>query len=142
MKNLLLLFFILFLSNAFSETIITCDSIHGYSHFHPNTMTKKENSGWEDDAIKNGKFSLIQVDKKFDILFSDAVGQFTSYRADGGTVELLDATPPFYNFIIYYPNKIIELFSFNLEEKYLSYSSHKFGIYPLVKLGAYVGKCQ
>ena len=49
----------------------------------------KANSGWQDDRISKGVYTLTQVGDKLDILYVDSNNKPISSTQDGGMVTLL-----------------------------------------------------
>ena len=70
MKKILLL--IIFISSIAvnAETIASCEGLKGQSYY-PNIgmFIDKDNSGWQDDGISNGKTSVIRNGDSFYIAY-------------------------------------------------------------------------
>lgn len=126
---------------AYSQTLLTCDSPKGKGYYYPGPLVSKGNSGWGDDGISSGSFALIKNKDKFDILYKDASGNMVSSTADGGYVIPLGHNLINYSFLVSYPNKTAELFTFNIREKKLSYSQHKYGSPMMDKRVLFVASC-
>ena len=144
MKKLLLLTLLCFSINGFAETIISCKSPKGYSFVLPGPFVPEENSGWVKDGISKGKWSLVNVDGKIDILFIDAYEQIISARADGGTVLPIGVSEnkEMISVLVNYLNNAVEIFTFDLKNNLFFISGHKYGINTRIKKSfSMVGKC-
>ena len=73
-----------------AQNVTTCRTPKGYSYYHYQGLTQKESSGFTEDTLSNGVFTIKKVDSKnFDILYIDARKTITSSVADGAVVRLL-----------------------------------------------------
>ena len=145
-KRLVKLFFLitttfLITNNSYSETFLTCDSPKGKGYYYKGPLISKKLAGWGDDGISKGSFSLIKNKEKFDILYKDTSGKLVSSTADGGLVVLLGNNMKNYSFLVSYPNVTAELFTFNIKNKKLAYSQHKYGSAIMDKSVLFVANC-
>ena len=102
---------------AYSQTLLTCESPKGKGYYYQGPLISKGTTGWADDGISRGSFSLIKNKDKFDILYKDASGNMVSSTADGGYVVPLGHNMINYSFLVSYPNETAELFTFNIRNK-------------------------
>tara|TARA_B100000963_G_C22368839_1_gene554925 strand:- start:172 stop:630 length:459 start_codon:yes stop_codon:yes gene_type:complete len=132
---------ILISSNVYAETLLTCDAPKGKGYYYQGPIISKKLAGWSDDGISKGSFSLIKNKDKFDILYKDASGSLVSSTADGGYVVPLGNNMKNYSFLVSYPNVTAELFTFNIKNKKLAYSQHKYGSSMMDKRVLFVANC-
>ena len=128
-------------SNAYAQTLLTCDAPKGKGYYYQGPLISKKLAGWGDDGISKGSFSLIKNKEKFDILYKDTSGKLVSSTADGGLVVLLGNNMKNYSFLVSYPNVTAELFTFNIKNKKLAYSQHKYGSAIMDKRVLFVANC-
>jgi hypothetical protein len=86
-----------------------------------------EQVGWIDDSITDGSIVFAQTGNSFDIIIRDAIGTISA-TAEGATVTVLDVHDPFVDVLVSYPQGPKELYSFDLKERRLAWSQHKFGV--------------
>ena len=96
-----------------ADTIVTCKNPAGYGNYHYAGIVSKEKSGFTDDKITGGLFTLVRVNKKeYDILFVDVRQTIISHMQDGGAVRLLRKGKDDATFLVFYPGMLIELYTF------------------------------
>ena len=81
--------FALFVSSANADVVARCGALEGYTFVLEGPLVKKEDSGWEHGGVTGGSTSIIFLDNRFDIIFSDTTGTTRSARADGAEIHLL-----------------------------------------------------
>ena len=68
--SLVILFAICSRSWAEAELIANCEGAYGHAYYHYHGIVLKDKSGWDKDAISEGKFSLKKLETdKLDLLF-------------------------------------------------------------------------
>lgn len=73
---------------AFAEDIAICGASSGYSYYANRGLSQADRTGWEEDKISDGKFTLTQDDKgQFDLLISDATGRVFSSLSQGSIIR-------------------------------------------------------
>lgn len=68
-------------ATAQAEVVATCGESQGQVYFPPNSHGKDFN-GWHNDGFSGGSFQLIRSGTAYDVVFSDAVGNANSIKAD------------------------------------------------------------
>lgn len=100
-------------SMASASPIAQCSSPKGYTYYPEIGFIGPEKAGWHEDQISEGKFTLTKTsDGKFDILFIDASETITSSRGDGGTVAMVSRGDASAAFLVLYPGKTVEIYTF------------------------------
>lgn len=101
---------------VFGQEIATCKAPEGKTFYHFAGMQKKGTSGWTDDKISKGIFSLRMVGKDaLDLLFVDAFGKPISATQDGGQVVLLRKSEESITVLVAYAS-ITEIYTFFVEK--------------------------
>lgn len=145
MKKIYLLFTtILFSVNAYSANqIATCSSPKGYTYYPAYGLVPPNKSGWQDDAITNGKVFLSENGGKYDISYTDSSSRgTTSSIQDGATTLILRKTNSDVQVLVSYPNDTTEIYTFwrTTDGRYqYSQLQNKSGSIP--KSSVLVGSC-
>ena len=83
-----------------------------YMH-HAGLILDKKITGWQEDSIKDGIFTLKKLDDgEYDILILDARKELISFRQDGASITLLRKGAKDATFLFYAPGAAMSLFSF------------------------------
>jgi|TARA_B110000483_G_C17838002_1_gene405439 hypothetical protein len=128
LNSFFLIIFVLSLAKiAHSKTLLTCADPVGKSFYFAGGIVPKKDEGWHNDGITGGKFSLVISDNKFDILFFDLTGEIKSSRAEGAQLFPLGNNKINFSFLVNYKNKTSEIFTFDMVNKKLTFSQHKYG---------------
>ena len=69
-----------------AEIIAECGAFEGHSYFFEGAFVSADDSGWDKDKISSGSTSIVLIDKKFDVIFTDIAFKNKSSRADGASV--------------------------------------------------------
>jgi hypothetical protein len=102
--------------SAYSQVVATCSEPKGYAHYHHTELVPKKNSGFHEDKISGGLTTLQRLSKdEYDVLLVDARRQPMSMRNDGGRVLLLRKGTNDVTFLVAFPGKTIELYTFYRE---------------------------
>ncbi len=114
MKLFLFLILLTFSSISFAVDIASCSNPVGKAYFPEIGLVTKQKSGWvQDEKITNGIVKLSKTaEGKYDILFVDATKQITSSVEDGGSVLMLNRGENVVSFIVIYPRKSAEIYTF------------------------------
>ena len=114
---LTLVIFIGFTGSVFAEKIASCNNASGYSNYHHAGILGKKQSGWTEDKITGGIFTVIKTnEKEYDILFTDASKTIISSKEDGAKVMLMRIGNNDATFLAAYPRNTIELWTFYIEK--------------------------
>ena len=147
-KTIVRLSFIILFSCAAAnaETIANCSNPKGKSYFVNHGIVGKTKSGWEDDKITGGMFSLVKLAPKgYDISFVDIRKQITSSVADGARVILTSNSPSDAIFVVAYPETgTTEIYKFFREDSgdlMFSVSSVRSNNAPVTKISMMIGDC-
>ena len=78
-------------------------------------MCQPNKSGWTDDKISKGSTSIVLIDDKFDVLFSDGNSKNKSSRADGAQVILLgvNSTEKSFSLLVVYKGNSAEIYTYH-----------------------------
>lgn len=113
MKLLLASALMIHSQSAFAIDIAACSNPTGKGYYPEIGIVKRQDSGWQDEAIAGGITKAIKHDDgSFDILFVDARKEIISAVADGGTVLMLNRGERQVSFLVVYPGKTAEVFTF------------------------------
>jgi len=113
----LLLLLVAFSPIAVAQNVTTCRAPKGYSYYHYHGLTQKNSSGFTEDTLSNGVFTIKKVDSEtFDILYIDARKTITSSVADGAVVRLLRRGKSDATFITIYNQSAIDLYTIWLDK--------------------------
>jgi hypothetical protein len=97
---------------AISQNITTCRAPEGYSYYHYQGATPKDRSGFTEDKLSRGVFTIKKIDSEtFDILYLDARNTVTSSLADGALIRLLRRGKSDATFITIYSGSAIDLYT-------------------------------
>lgn len=103
----------LFTSLSFAKDIASCSNPIGKSYYPELGLITKKDAGWSDDKITGGITKLSKLaNGKYDILFVDATKQIISSTEDGGSVLMLSKGDNVVSFIVIYPGKTAEIYTF------------------------------
>lgn len=153
MTKLLLVTIFLFSSgSAFGQIIAQCSSPKGYAYY-PNMGLVPEKSegglaaGWVEDSISNGIVQLNKVDDaNYDISFVDATKRISSSVGDGGGVLKVANGQDSASFLVIYPGKTVEVFTFIKDRsgkyEYTHITSRAGDEVPIIKSSVMRGDCQ
>lgn len=86
MKRILMLVVlgVLMSGTAHAEIAAECGASAGYSFYLQGSFVPASKSGWTDDKISKGSTSIVLINEKFDVLYSDRNSKNRSSCADGG----------------------------------------------------------
>lgn len=126
-------------------TVATCKEPSGYSYYHEGGMLSKKDSGFTEDKITGGLFTLVRIgQKEYDLLFVDASKSITSTKQEGGRIQLLRRGRNDATFLVVYPNST-ELFTFykenNSGSERFDMLQSKGGAMPIHKSTVMTGSC-
>lgn len=123
-----------------AQTIIECSGSAGKAIYFDYESQTGAQKGWVDDGIANGSVALVRSGDSFDILIKDAIG-IISARAEGAAVTIIDVHDPFVEVLVSYPQGAKELYTFDMKERRVAWSQHKFGVL-FDKAGTFVADCK
>ena len=133
------------LSHAESVNIANCGPNKGWSYFVHNKYVSKKDSGWVEDGISQGQYTLKLLNgKDLDLLFIDAKAQVRSLKQEGGQIFPMRMSSSEITFLHIASNKVAEIYSFFIEadgtEKY-SIIMDKGAGNIVHRKGITIGKC-
>jgi hypothetical protein len=146
MKILLFILALCFAMPSFATDIASCSKPRGKSYYPELGLLSKKDAGWTDDEIAEGTTKLIKLNNGgYDILFVDSSKQIISSTNDGGNVLMLNYGENIVSFLVLYPEKTAEIYTF-LKNKsgdleYIHVLSRAGDSVPLPKSSLMVGKC-
>ena len=113
LKSMMIGKLLAFSCNVFAGDVAQCSNPKGTTYLPELGIVTKSASGWGDDAINGGLVALTKISKdKFDIIFVDSTKNVTSSVNDGGTVFMLNRDESSVSFIVVYPGKTVEIYTF------------------------------
>lgn len=138
-------------STCQAQIVAQCSSPIGFGYYPymglvPEKSDSGLHSGWNEDGISGGLFQLNKVDESnFDILFVDATKQIISSVADGGVVIKNSSSQDSASFVVFYPRKTIEIYTFikdkNGKYEYIHVTSRAGDEVPIIKTSLMRGDC-
>ena len=143
MTRLLLTLLVAFVpSTALAETVMTCGESTGHAFFHTGPLVPPEKAGFKEDAITEGKTSLVRKqDGKYGILFVDATGSIKSVEDQGGViVPFAKASGGLISLLLLYPDQLTEIYAFNPQTRKLVLLQHKYNSF-VNKSAVYESDC-
>ena len=100
---------------AGAEIIAECGPASGYSFFLQGRFVPVNRSGWSKDTISKGSTSIVSVEGKFDVLYSDGISKNRSSRADGAEVIPLgmNTVEKSVTLLVIYKNRSAEIYTYH-----------------------------
>lgn len=133
-------------SSAWAGTIATCSKPKGHAYFVSNNLVGKKDSGWDEDKISDGVFSLQSTPSGYDISFIDIRKQITSSIADGAKIILLSRAANDAIFLVHYADtgtsEIYKFFKDTEGKSRFSVSAVRSNAAPITKMSLMVGECE
>ncbi len=139
-------------TSCFGKIVAQCNNPKGFGYYPymglvPEKSEDGIHAGWNEDTISDGIFQLNMIDEKnFDILFVDATKQIVSSVADGGVVIKNSSGEDSATFLVIYPMKTIEIYTFvknkNGKFEYMHVTSRSGDEVPIIKTSLMRGDCQ
>ena len=120
-----------------ASVIAECGAFKGYTYYYPGPFIKKGNTGFTEDAISKGSFSIVTIEDKFDVIFTDASGSTKSSLSQGAKVIPISSVPDEGRLVLLvnYPNATVEIYSYHVSSKTLTLLQHKYkGLFTLSRL--------
>ncbi len=119
-KNLCALMLVLLLSTvafANEETIAHCENPQGKGYYPYTGVVSKDNSGWQDDSIKDGVFEFSANNGQLDVRYIDTAKRIRSACADGGQIVLLNKGYNEISVLAYYPGQTVEVYTLYIDKE-------------------------
>jgi hypothetical protein len=142
---------LLYSTLSFGQIVAQCSDPKGFGYYPymgliPEKSENGLHAGWNEDGISRGLFQLNKVDEtNFDILFVDATKQIISSVADGGVVIKNSSSENSASFVVIYPRKTIEIYTFikdkNGTYEYTHVTSRSGDEVPIIKTSLMRGDC-
>lgn len=115
--QMILLSGLLLSNSSFAVDIAQCSNPKGKSYYPYLGMMDKKDAGWTDDGITGGITTLTKTsDGQYDILFVDAFKTIVSTIGDGGKVMVLSRGQRDVSFLVIYPRKTAEIYTFLVDK--------------------------
>lgn len=133
-------------SQALARELAVCGPASGHAYYHSAQLVPKKAAGWKADSISGGSVTLTRLGpEEFDILFIDSTKRIISTRNDGGKVLMVRKGAADMTFLVLYPGKAVEFYSFfrNREgdAEYALLQSKGGDELPIHKSSVMVGRC-
>jgi len=129
---------------VYAQDIAVCHSPKGRAYYPTMGMVPIDKSGWKDDGITGGRYTLTKQAKDFDVLYTDSTKRVASSKGNGASVSPLRVGPDNFSIFVYYPNDTIEIYSFMRETTgilSLHVIQSKGGDAPVHKSSILISKC-
>ena len=100
-------------TTSHAANVAQCSNPVGQAYYPYLGLMEKKTSGWTDDKITGGITTLRKIGKnQYDLLFVDSFKQIISTIQDGGKVYLYSKGTNNVSFLVLYPGKTVEVFTF------------------------------
>ena len=139
-----LLLLLFFPYQAHATDIATCGASTGYAYDAYRGLHEEESSGWGEDRIANGQFTLVKNEKgELDLLIAGALGVSSSV-SDGATVIPATISDEAATIVLLYPNRLVETYVFQKLKngKYQAMWTQAKAETPLPRITAFVSDCK
>lgn len=141
-RMVLILFLLNSASAAAEEFSFTCGAMSGYSHYFAGGLVPAKSSGFTEDAISGGKFTLnTNGEGQGDVLALDASGTLKSAKAQGGTVLVTPAGTGGVNWIILYQDGTVEVYGLHLGSNIVTHYRNTVGNVNVAKASLMKASC-
>ena len=112
-----------------AAVIAECGSSKGYAYFYPSFAVAESEAGFTEDALSAGSTSIVTIEGKFDVLFTDASGSTQSSLSQGANIFPVGpiSAEGFLVLIVAYPSKTVEIYSYHAPTKILTLLQHRYG---------------
>ncbi len=120
-----------------ADVIAECGGSKGYAYFYPAPLVKEADAGFTEDAISKGSFSIVTIEDKFDVIFTDTSGSTQSSLSQGASVIPIGSVPDEGRIVVLvnYPDRTVEIYSYHKFSNTLTLLQHKYNtIVPSSKL--------
>ena len=140
--SLLILCLTLFSNASMANSVsISCGASKGYSYYFEGGLVDSSRTGFKDDGISKGQFSLILDDKgNADVITKDGTGILKSATSQGGQVQFLPAGNGSANWVIAYGDGVLEIYSYSRASKQATTYRNTVGVL-LAKNSLFVSDC-
>lgn len=152
MRKIYFLLLVCFSMPSYSQVIAQCSNPKGFGYYPfmglvPEKSKDGLHAGWNDESITGGMTQLNKIDdNNYDILFVDATKKIISATADGGVVIKNSSGEDSASFVVIYPGKTIEIYTFlknnNGEYEYTHVTSRSGNLVPIIKTSVMRGECR
>jgi hypothetical protein len=114
MRLIIFTFMLAYSSLLLAEDIASCSKPSGKAYYLEYGLVSKKDSGWEEnEKISAGITKLSKVgENTYDILFVDTRNQIISSTEDGGKVLMVSGGKNIASFLVIYPGKTTEIYTF------------------------------
>ena len=133
------------MNTANSFNLAVCEDLSGYTYYPwLGSYVPQSKSGWQKDAITDGKLTVAYTDSKLDILYLDSTGSIYSAESEGAEIRILMTGSDSFSIMAEYTNMTIDIYSFwRLQNGKFKYSlvQVKGGASPIHKRQSFVGDC-
>ena len=112
-------------STASAEIIAECGPYQGFSYYFAGSLG---DPGFSKDGTDEGSVSIVLIDDKFDIIYTDAGRKNRSSRATGAKVELIGYNEKQGLLVLSntWKNQMTEILTYNSKANSLVYTSQRF----------------
>jgi hypothetical protein len=83
-----------------AQDVATCRAPSGWGYYFPPGAS----TGWQQDRISDGVFSLVRTRDDYDIVYVDVTKRPVSSKNDGALVRLVGRTSSTLTVLVYYPD--------------------------------------
>ena len=128
---------------ANAKVFAECGAFKGYAYYYPGPLMKKKDTGFGEDGISKGSFSIVTIEDKFDVIFTDASGFTQSSLSQGAKIIPVGTVPKQGRLVLLvnYPNETVEIYSYHGASKTLTLLQHKYKG-PISSAKLFVSNCK
>lgn len=122
---------------------VSCGESTGYSYYFPGGLVSLDQSGFSEDGITDGQFTLtMSSDGDGDVLAKDATGMINSASSQGGKVLISPSSDKGINWVLFYSDGTIENYALNLDSMRVAVWRNTVGNEKVAKNSLMVSECQ
>ena len=138
-----LLLALLFSPHSLAAISVSCGASKGYAYYFEGGLVEKNKSGFTDDGLSGGQFTLtVDAKRKGEVLSKDATGALKSATSQGGVVTVIDAPDNGFNWLILYPDGTLEIYSFNISSMKVASYRNTVGNALVAKNSLFISDCK
>jgi hypothetical protein len=122
-----------------SKTIATCNGSKGYTYYIEGDFVPKDDAGFAEDAISDGKITLERIEDEFKLSMIDVTGAIQTVEGQGGrTISMLIGES--ISVFVFYENSV-EQYIFRPQDGIVTWTSARSGAF-IDKHSLFVSSCK
>lgn len=108
-----------------AKTIANCSSSSGYTYYIEGLVVSKEDAGFQNDQISDGKISLEKSGDEYKLSMIDSMGTINTVDGQGGKLISMSVGTAISIFVFY--TGVVEHYMFRPDEGILTWTSSRAG---------------